>query len=171
MHIVQMKDDDEMERLEECFTDSREYAICIATIFIEWIEKKQNDSTDQVFMMVINFVILVNFYCEFCVVLATCDAIMIECLYREFLPTYFASKKKHYFKIVMTMMERLYSKISHEHLQLIRINCTLPLHSGFDKQGIPMANFSLDGIIKLFQKYYHHMKFNSEYGWARHTPN
>ena len=77
------------------------------------------DRTDQVFTMVINFVILVNFYRRFCVALATGNAIMIECLYREFLPTYFASKKKHYVKIVMTMIKTLYSKIGHRYLQLV----------------------------------------------------
>ena len=34
-----------------------------------------------------------------------------------------------------------------------------------------MANWSLDGIIELIQKYYHHMKFKTEDGWARHTPH
>ena len=34
-----------------------------------------------------------------------------------------------------------------------------------------MANWSLDGIIELVQKYYHQMKFNSVEGWAKHTPH
>ena len=34
-----------------------------------------------------------------------------------------------------------------------------------------MANWSLDGIIKLVRKYYHRMKFNNENGWAKYTPH
>ena len=34
-----------------------------------------------------------------------------------------------------------------------------------------MANWSLDGIIELIQKYYHQMKFTTEKGWSTHSPH
>ena len=34
-----------------------------------------------------------------------------------------------------------------------------------------MANWSLDGIIELIQKYNHQMKFTTEKGWSTHLPH
>ena len=121
--------------------------------------------------MAINFVLLIDLYREFRIALNTGDAVMIEWLYNKFLPIFSLTKKKHYVEIVLSMIKTLYHKIGHRRLQLVRINRTLPLHDGLGKQGIPMVNWSLDGIIELVQKYYHQMKFNSEEEWARHTPH
>ena len=91
--------------------------------------------------------------------LNTGDTVMIEALYCKFLLTLYVTRKKHYVKIVLSKIETLYHKIGHCCLQLVRIKRMLPLHCRVDKQGIPMANWSLDGIIELVQKYYHRTKF------------
>ena len=113
LHIMQEEDGEQRATLEACIDDSREFALIVASMFIKWMEKKQQESTDDIFKMIINFVILVEFYRKFCPAFSTGDSVMIECLYREFHPIYFPSKKKHYIEIVMTMMETLYAKIGH----------------------------------------------------------
>ena len=52
----------------------------------------------------------------------------------------------------------------------IRINRTVPLYLGTDAQGIPMANWSLDGIVELIQQYYHKSRFKNDGGWSIHSP-
>ena len=151
--------------------DSKELVLHIAKQFLAWLQDKQANTTDEVLQMAINFVLLIDLYREFQIALNTGDAVMIECLYNDFLPIFCLTKKKHYVEMVFSMIETLYQKIGHRCLQLVRINRTIPLHRKLDKQGIPMANWTLDGIIELVQKYYHQMKFNSEEGWARHTPH
>ena len=79
LHIVQEEDGEQRVTLEACIDDSREFALIVASMFIEWMEKKQQESTDDVFKMIINFMILVEFYREFRLALSTGDAVMIEC--------------------------------------------------------------------------------------------
>lgn len=45
---------------------------------------------------------------------------------------------------------------------MIRINRTVPLYDGNDKDGNPMANWALDGIIEMLQKYYHRLRFDEK---------
>ena len=151
--------------------DAKELVLEIAKQFLAWLRRKQENTTDKVFCMAINFVLLIELYQEFRIALNTGDAVMIEWLYNNFLPIFCLTKKKHYVEIVFSMIETLYYIIGHRCLQLVCNNRTLPLHDGLDKQGIPMANWSLDGIIELVQNYYHQMKFNSKEGWGRHTPH
>ena len=70
----------------------------------------------------------------------------------------------------MSMMDVLYDKIGHCRIQHIRVNLTVTLCSGVEKQGVPMSNWSLDGVIELVQKHYHKIRFKSEEGWAMHSP-
>ena len=151
--------------------DGREVAILIATQYHQWLLYKQQNSDDEVFRMCINFVLLVNTYREFRIALNTGDSVMIECLYNDFLPIFYLTRKKHYIEIVLSMMDTLYSKVGYKHLQLIRINRTVPLYSGTDTQGIPMANWSLDGIVELIQQYYHKIRFKNDGGWSIHSPH
>ena len=121
--------------------------------------------------MLVNFVLLADEYRKFRMALNSGDAMMIECLYRDFLPIFYLTKKKHYTEIILTQIDTFYKKIGPQRLQLVRINRTVPLYGGYDKQGVPMANWSLDGIIELIQKYYHQMKFTTEKGWSTHLPH
>ena len=61
-----------------------------------WLQVKQKSSSNQVFQMCVNFVLLVDHYREFQVALNLGDAVMMEALYCEFLPTFsnFLSHKK-----------------------------------------------------------------------------
>ena len=52
--------------------------------------------------MLISFVVLVDDYREFRMALNTSDAVMIESLYRDFLPTFDLTKKKLYADIILT---------------------------------------------------------------------
>ena len=75
-------------------------------------------------------------------------------------------KNSHYVENVLGQMETFYDVLPHHLLKLVRINCTTPLYSGNDKVGNPMANWAIDTIIKLLQKYYHQMlKENTFKGW------
>lgn len=62
------------------------------------------------------------------------------------------------------MMDAFCSKLGPRKLQMVRKNRTVPLCSGNDLNGIPMANCYLDGIIELIQKHYHKMRFDTEEG-------
>ena len=57
------------------------------------------------------------------------------------------------------MMEELYGSIDYQLLHLTRINRTLPLYTGVDKDGHPMANWPVDGWIELVQFFYHNIHF------------
>ena len=127
-------------------------------------------STDEIFRMLVNFILLVDDYCKFQTALNTGNAVMIEGLYHNFLPKSYLTKKKHYVEIILTQIETFYNKIGPQKLEMVHINRNAPLYGVCDKQGIPMANWSLGGIIELIQKYFHQMKFNTEKGWYTHSP-
>ena len=101
------------------------------------------------------------------------DAIMIEFLYERFLSIFHYTGKKHYFDIDCGMMEPLYASIEYKLLHLVRVNCTAPLYEGNDTEGRPMANWAIDGLIELIQKFYHKMNFRNDNldGWMQHSPH
>jgi len=49
-------------------------------------------------------------------------------------------------------MEDLYGRIPYMYLQLTRINRTVPLYSGSDNQGNPMANWAMDSLPSKTRK-------------------
>ena len=170
LHDVLQNDREARNRL--CMEGSSiEFALLIAKGYRGWLLHKQRTSTDKKFKKLVNFVLIVDDYCEFCTVLNTGDAVMIECLYRDFLPKFYLTKKKNYVEIILTQMDQFYKKIGPRRLQMVCINRTVPLYAGHDDQEIPMANWSLDSIIKLIQKYYHQMRFTTEKGWSTHSPH
>ena len=79
--------------------------------FREWLKKKQQISTDRKFKMLVNFVLIVDEYHEFRMVL--------EYLYHNFLPKFYLTKKKHYDEIILTQIDTFYSMIGHQKLQLV----------------------------------------------------
>ena len=99
------------------------------------------------------------------------DAILIEWVYKEVLPLFNISGKKHILEITLKQMEDLYARIPYKLLHLCRINRTVPLYSGMDSQGNPMANWALDSLIETIQKYYHKINFNNgkSNGWLKHS--
>ena len=121
--------------------------------------------------MVLNFLHMTSYYREFRYALRVGDAVMIEWLYKEFLPLFRFTSKKHYFRIVCDMMDTFYTRLSWKLLHLVRINRTVPLYSGKDVNGRNMANWPLDGLIELIQKFYHKMNFKNDSleGWMQHS--
>ena len=151
--------------------DSKQFAIHIAKGYTNWTEVRRRETTDKVFRMILNFVAVMNLYRAFRVTVCAGNAIVIEVIYREMLPLFGITAKKHYSKISLKQMEGLYEHISYKYLHLTRINRTVLLYSGFDKQGDPMANWAMDGLIETVQKYYHKMNFNTgkPNAWLKHS--
>jgi hypothetical protein len=147
-------------------------AIILAQGFIKWKVKKGDNTNDDYLKMIITFSRLLEMYRLFRLSIRAGDAIMIEHLYCEFLPIFAVTGKTHCVESVISGMEHLYCDLSPKLLHLVRINRTQPLYDGCDKSGNPMANWSLDGIIELIQKFYHQMKFqNTDIGWLNNSPH
>jgi hypothetical protein len=165
-------DNESFERFQRA-DGPENFAIMIAKGYMEWMDEKRKSTTDEVFLMVLNFIDITNLYREFKLALNTGDAVMIEWLYKEFLPIYLYTGKKNYFEIVCGMMEEMYGKLDYKLLHLTRINRTIPLYTGVDTDGRPMANWAIDALIELVQKYYHKMNFRNDNleGWMQHSPN
>ena len=151
---------------------SEDFAIDIAKRYIKWMDDKRSNTTDECFKMSLNFVKLCLYYSEFRLALSSGDAVMMEYLYREFLPIFLYTGKKHYFEIVCGMIEQFYGKIGNKLLQLVRTNRTVPLYRGKDTTGRSMSDHAIDAVIELNQKYYNQMNFKNDLdGWRRHSPH
>jgi hypothetical protein len=148
----------------------RAAAVFIAEQYEQWLTERRRNCADECFSMSLNFLYLMKLYRMFRLSLRNGDAIMIEWLYRTFLPIFHVCGKSNYVMIVMDMMDQLYHNVSGKELHMIRVNRTTPLHKGVDRNGAPMANWPLDGVIELMQKFYHEMAFeNNDIGWLRHS--
>ena len=84
---------------------------------------------------------------------------MIEWLYKYFLPIYLYTSNNNCFDIFYGIIYQLYGAIDYKLLHLTRIDQTVPLYTGFNTDGRPMENWSIDGLIELVQKIYHKMNF------------
>jgi hypothetical protein len=137
-----------------------------------FLQTKLDTSTDEVFRMMVQFVILTRRYRRFRESVRNGDSIAIESLYNCFTPIWLATGKHHYFEICLTQMEELYRVIPFEILQTVRENRTVPLHKGTDKRGKRMAHWALDQIIELIQHKFKLMDFpNTVEGWQHHSVN
>ena len=74
--------------------------------------------------MLSNFIKVMHYYHLFRVSVGNGDAVMIEWLYKEFLPIYLIHGKVNYFEIVLGMIETFYSALlkSSDLLQEARAN-------------------------------------------------
>ena len=129
--------------------DPKILAINIADGYHAWIENMVSCSTDQYLTMAISYVRLVDMYQLFRLSVCAGDAIMIEWLYSRFLPIYVATGKHQYVEIVLGMMENFYMKLPPKILHLVRLNHTVPLYEGVDRDGTLMAFWAHDAIIEL----------------------
>ena len=165
-------DNNELLHRLQSTQDAKAFAILIVEEYLDCLDEKRSSTTDEVFRMAIKFMQMINLYREFRLALSTGDAIMIEWLYKEFLPRLYAytGKKDYYFEIVCGMMDELYGTIDYKLLHLTRINQTVPLYTGVDTDGRPMANWPIDGLIELIQKFYNFRNDNLE-GWMQHSPH
>jgi hypothetical protein len=156
----------------EATDDSQAAAIYLAQGYAQWMKDQRRNSNDQKFVMGLNFVYLVNLYRQFRVSARNGDAIMIEWLYKEFLGIFVLTGKHHYVQIVLGMIDEHYGRIPAKILHLVRCNRTTPLHTGVDAQGKPMANWMLDSVIELVQKYYHSDGSENDIkSWWKHSSN
>ena len=69
------------------------------------------------------------------------------------------------------MIEDFSNKISYKHLQLVRINRTIPLHNGNYRNGRVVVNWGIDALIESSQKHHHRMifKIDNAAGWIQHS--
>ena len=154
------------------YISNADLSVDIASEFLNWIQIKIENSSDQCFVMVCNYVYLMTLYRSFRFALRYGDSIMIEWLYKEFLPIFLVTGKVNYFDIILGMMDNHYGVISSELLHYLRCNRTVPLYEGNDKFGNEMAHWALDAIIENIQKFYHQMNFKNDIGgWFRHSSN
>jgi hypothetical protein len=104
-------------------------------VSLSFLQTKLETSTDEVFRMMVQFVILTRRYRRFRESVRHGHSIAIESLYNCFTPIWLATGKHHYFEICLTQMEELYRIIPFEILQIVREDRTFPLHKGKDKRG------------------------------------
>jgi hypothetical protein len=152
--------------------DSPTLALKLACEYQQWLKRKRSTTTDEYFQIALNFVSMMEKYRVFRISLRAGDAIMIEALYSKFLSVYLALGKKHYVEIVLGNMDQFYAQLPSKLLHLVQINRTSPLYEGNDSQGRPMANWALDAIIEVQQKYYHRMQQGTNVkGWLQNSPH
>lgn len=135
--------------------DAADFFIELAKSFEEWCNRKRSSTTDKVFLMLLNYIKAMHYYCLFRVSVGNGDAVMIEWLYKEFLLVYLISGKYNYFEIVLGMIKTFYGALGSDLLHFIRVNCTIPLYNGKDKHNNPMSNWAQDAILENFQSLFH----------------
>ena len=116
LHIIT---DDEKRLKFESFEDEKELSVHVARNFLQWMELKQTSTTNKRFCMSSNYVYIMNFYRTFCLSVRAGDDVMIEWLYKEFLPIFLATEKTTYLEIVLGMIDEQYGYISSKLLQLV----------------------------------------------------
>ena len=156
--------------VEEKIAES--FAVDLVDAYSKWLDTKRRNTTDEVFRMALNYVELVSYYREFRLAMAAGDAVMIEHLYKVFLPIFHYTGKKHYFGIVCDMMDQMYNGIDQRLLHLTRVNRTHPLYRGRDVNGRHISDQGIDTLIEIGNKIYNKMNFKNDLeGWKRHSPH
>ena len=141
----------------DCFNgidDPTNYCIELPKMFDEWCEKKRGTTTNERLLMLLKYIKAMHYYGLFRVSVGNGDAIMIEWLYKEFLPFYLVNGKYNYFEIVLGMIETFHGALSKSSdlLLIIRVNRTMPLYDGKDKYNNPMSNWAQDAVLENIQK-------------------
>ena len=116
LHII---NDDEKRLKYDSFEYEKELSVHVARNFLEWMELKRKSSTDECFCVPLNYVYIMNIYWTFRLSVRAGDAVMIEWLYKEFLPIFLVTGKTHYLEIVLGIMDEHYGSISSELLQMV----------------------------------------------------
>ena len=73
----------------------------------------------KIFLMLLNFVRIMNLYKQFRIYLHAGDAVAIKWIYREYFPILLYMKKSHYVEIILVQMEKYYDVLPHHILQLV----------------------------------------------------
>ena len=82
----------EIEKLNK-LKDAADYCVELTRLFDEWCEMKRSTTTDEHLLMLLNFIKVMHYYRLFHVSVGNGDAVMIEWLYKEFLPIYLINGK------------------------------------------------------------------------------
>ena len=85
--------------------NAKKLAIHLAEGYRKWIEEHRKDTTNEVFRLTLNFISVMNIYRMFRVAIRCGDAVMIEWIYREILPLFNITNKKHYFEIGLNRLK------------------------------------------------------------------
>jgi hypothetical protein len=137
-----------------------------------WIDEKLESSTDKMFKFGLNFVKVARGYRLFGEAIRSGSVITIEHLWLRFCRIWKLLGKRIYVEIALNQVEDLYDRCDYWLLQTIRDNRTARFHDGATKEGIPLAQWSIDGMIENLQKRYKCMQFrNTEDDWCKHSIN
>ena len=141
--------------------DAADFCVELTRMFDTWCEGKRGSTTDEHLLMLLNYIKSMHYYRLFRVSVGNGDAVMIEWLYKEFLPIYLINGKFNYFEIVLGMIDTFYGELSKSSdlLHVIRVNRTMPLYEGKDKYNNPMSNWAQDAILENLQKLFHSIPF------------
>ena len=134
----------------------------LARQFQTWFDCKLATSTDEVFRFGLHFIKVMRLYKLFRTSIRMGDAIAIESCYARFAPVWAVLGKHIYVEIALSQMETLYGRAPYWLLQLARDNRTGRLHDGNDKDGRPLAEWSVDGTMESFQHRYKNMAFKND---------
>jgi hypothetical protein len=160
---------DEMGELAE---DVEELATYLGERVGTWIDEKLQSSTDRMFKFGLNFVKVARGYCLFGEAIRSGSVITIEHLWLRFCRIWKLLGKRIYVEITLNQVEDLYDRSDYWLLQTIRENRTARFHDGATKDGVPLSQWSVDGMIKNLQKRYKCMQFkNTEDDWCKHSIN
>jgi hypothetical protein len=155
------------------FRDSpKELGQYLAVKFIARLQKCLEQSSDKMFQMMVLFTILCRKYRVFRQSVWHGDAIVVEALYKYFIPVWLMVGKQNYVEIGLSQIEDLYGPVSFHVLQSICKNRMLPLHPGTDCDGQKQADWAMDALMELLQTKYKTMNFLSTLeGWQNHSTN
>jgi hypothetical protein len=144
----------------------------LATEFLAWIEKKLRTLTDQALRLCLLCLQLTRKYKLSRLSVRDGDSIMVECLHECFIPIWLMTSKHNYVEIALNQIEDLCGRTPYHLLQTIRENRMQPLHPGADRDGTPMAQWTMDALMELLQIKHKAMNFpNSREDWQNHSTN
>ena len=142
------RDEGAVQDMRRINRDAKAVAIYIAKYYLNWIKRKLKSTTDDVFRMILNYVILMHMYKNMVIAVRSGDSMMIEHMYVKLLPVFEASAKKNYVEIVCSMIETLYSSIDPKILHMVRLNRTFPLYTGRNSKESLMAHKAIDDHVE-----------------------
>jgi hypothetical protein len=167
----------EMERdnwyeMAELIADMYELATYLADELEKWIDRKLQSSTDKMFKFRLNFIKVARCYRLFGEAIRSGSVITIEHLWVRFCWIWKLLGKRIYVEIALNQIEDLYDRADYWLLQTIQDNRTARFHDGETKDGAPLSQWSIDGMIENLQKRYKNMQFkNTEDEWVKHSVN
>ena len=126
------------------------------------MDEKIELTLDKLFCSSLVFMKMMNFLNALKKAVCCSNVVAIESVYVHFLPYFEISGKNNYVEIVLHHIYQYYLKLPEQLLHILRCNCTVPLYDKKSNDGIPVANWSIDGTIEMMQKNYHTINFHND---------